>query len=423
VKRALAIAGLGAAVLAGVGALAWRAKHPSGPRTAPVVREDFRSLVDATGRLEAAVFYEIGPPSVAGQWDYNLTWMIPDGSRVKQGDVVARFDATTLQEQLREHQATLATTMHEREKEQRNLDVEVRQLQLDLVKAEGDLEAVDVELELPEGLVSSLEIERTRLERDLAQRKLAFLREKIGFKKELVASKLELLDVKRAFAEAKIAYAEGAIAKYEVKAPVGGLVVHMTKGRGERWEVGESVWMMAKVLKVADTTTLRAEAAVLEVDAARIAVGQVAEIRVDALPGVPLSSRIAEIGRIVHEKSLQDPTKVFDAMIPVEGAESQLRPGMGIHVDIETARLPGALTIPLEAVKLGDDGPYVEIVEGGTRVRRAITLGPRDATRVVVEAGVSEGERVALAPSGDGESGSAGGPEVARAASGAGARS
>ena len=32
---------------------------------AAAVRDEFRAVVEATGRLEAAVAYEIGPPSIA----------------------------------------------------------------------------------------------------------------------------------------------------------------------------------------------------------------------------------------------------------------------------------------------------------------------------------------------------------------------
>lgn len=366
--------------------------------TTRAIREDFAVTVEATGKLEAAVAFEIGPPSVRDFWEYNLSWMIPEGTLVSEGDVIARFDATQLDERLRDHRAAHETVLQQKEKEQRNLDVSLRQLRLDLVKAEGELKTVDLDLSVPDGLVSFIELEQTRLKHQLARRRVDFLKEKIEFEQELVQSKLELLDVKRQFEEGKIAYNETAKSKFEVKAPVSGLVVYIPKHNGDRWEVGEGVWMLAKIMEIADVSTLQVEASVLEVDASRIAPGQPAEISVDAIPGLVIESRISEIGQLVHERSVQDPSKVFDAILPLDGTDRDpLRPGMGVQVKIRTELLPDRLTIPLEAVRSDADGTYVEVVDGrGRRERRGVTLGNRDGERVVVESGLDEDEVVAL---------------------------
>lgn len=395
-RRVWALAALAMIIAAG-GVVA--ARRGSGFRadgaTASVQREDFRTVVQAAGKLEAAVAYDIGPPSARDFWEYNLTWMIPEGSRVKKGDVIARFDTTQLDESLREHRADLETTLQEKEKEQRNLEVSLRQLDLDLVKAEGDVKKMDIELSVPDELLSAIEVQQNRLERDLAQRRVDFLREKIGFSKALVQSKLELLDVKKEFSEGKIKYYEETKAKFDVRAPVSGLVIYIPKQNGDRWEVGEGVWMLAKILSVADVTTLRVAANVLEVDSARIAVGQSAEIAVDAIPNMVLHSSVSEIGRLVHERSVQDPSKVFDAILPLEDVDNDvLRPGMGVQVEILTRLLEDRLTIPLDAVRLSDEGTYVQVVGDGGVERRPVGLGDRNRSRVVVETGLAEGEVV-----------------------------
>jgi HlyD family secretion protein len=382
---------------AALAAAPWGRSDAGRAGTAKVTREDFRELVEATGRLETAVAFEIGPPSVQDFWEYNLTWMIPEGSRVKKGDVIARFDPTQIEERLREHRAARETAVQEKEKEERNLDVSLRQLRLDLVKAEGELKKIGIEVAVPDELRSSIEVEQSRLKQDLAQQRVDFLREKIDFQTALVKSKLDLLDVKRSMAEGKISYNEEARRRYDVQAPVSGLVQYIPKRNGDRWEVGESVWMLAKILKVADISTLRVEADVLEVDAARLSTGQPAEIKVDALPQLRIDSRIAEIGRMVREKSVQDPSKVFDAILPLDGvATDALRPGMGVHVTIEARRLPAQLTVPLEAVRVAAEGTYVEVVGGSAAGRRVVTLGARNRDRVVVQSGLAEGEEVRL---------------------------
>jgi HlyD family secretion protein len=398
-RRTIVLAGAALALAAGLAGARWATRPRETVDTAAAVREDFRIVLEATGKVDAARAFDVGPPAVKDEWDYDLAWLIPDGSRVKEGDVVARFDATTVEERLREFQAQLTTARQEREKEQRSLDLSLRQMKLDLVKAEGELQVADVELQVPADLRSSIEVEELRLRRELALQKAAFLRSKIEFETELVRSKLELLDVKARFAEGKIAYSEEARAKYHVKAPTQGLVQHLPKPRGgERWEVGERVWMLAKILRVADLSTLRVEAWVLEADAAEMRVGQPAEITVDAIPGRVIASRVAELGGMVHEKSAQDPTRVLDAYLPLEGEGlDDLRPGMTLRVRIETTKLPDRLTVPLRAVRAGDGGHWVEVSAGGGRAeRRRIEIGPRNRDRVVVTSGLAAGETVVV---------------------------
>jgi multidrug efflux pump subunit AcrA (membrane-fusion protein) len=399
-RRTVALAAAAGVVLAGgaVWALRTLGAADGEASTGRVLREDLPITVTATGRLDAAVNFEVGPPSSQGFWEYNLTWMIPEGSLVAEGDVVARFDTTQLDDQLREHRVALEKTEQEREKEERNLEVSLRELRLDLVRAQGELKRVDLDLAVPAGLVADIDIEQARLRKRLAEQRVAFLTEKIDFQQRLVQSKLELLDVKREFHQGKVDYNEAIKEKFSVRAPVSGLVVYIPKRNGDRWEVGEGVWMLAKIMKVADVSTLQVEADVLEVDAARVAPGQPVKISVDAVPGMILESEVAEIGEIVHERSIQDPGKVFDAIAPLGEVDTELlRPGMGVQVQIESRLLRDSLTIPVAAVRSVAGETFVDVRRGSGVERRRVELGERGAERVQVLSGLAENEIVVLA--------------------------
>lgn len=389
-----------AAVVAALtgGAFAWQALRPTDDRsTVTAQRGDLPLTVEATGKLEAAVAYEIGPPSVPNMWNHNLQWMIPEGTRVKKGQVVARFDATEIDEQIRDFEAQLETVSQEREKEQRNLELKLEDLRLELVKAENELEKASLDLSIDEDLVAAIEFQQAKLRKELAERRLNYLREKIAFEQDLVASKLELLDVKKNYYAGKIEQLTTVRERFAVKAPIAGLVVYVPKRDGDRWEVGERVWMMAKILKVADLSTLRVESAVLEADASKVRPGQRAEISVDAVPGLQLESEVSEIGRIVRERSVQDRSKVFDVVLPLETVDSEvMRPGMSVSVTIETERLEDVVTLPLMAVRASDGGPFVLVRSGAGTDERVVELGPRNAESVVVTSGIEEGAEVVL---------------------------
>ena len=361
-------------------------------------RRDFTVLVEAGGSLEAAVYFEMGPPSVKDIWSYNLTWMIPEGAKVKQGQVVARFDGQELEDRLRDFRAELETVTQEKEKEQRLLEIQLKQLDLDLVEARAEVAKVAVEAALPDELVPALELARTRRRKALAEQKVRFLGDKIDFQQDLVARKLDLLEVKKTRAQQKIDYFQAARKKFDIQAPIDGVVLYVAKRDGRRWEIGESVWMMAKILKVADISSLQVEVKVLEVDAARVQVGQPVSVTVDALPGQVVNTTVAEVGRMVHERSLQDSTKVFDVFLPLADAAEAMRPGMSVRVSIEVDNQPAAVVIPVEAVVSTAEGTFVNTITDDGRVHQVpVELGSRQDDQVVVTGGLEGGETLSLA--------------------------
>lgn len=388
----------------GAGGVWWWAvaTAPLEKNSVVAAREEFSVLVEAGGTLEAAIYYEMGPPSVKDVWNYNLTWMIPEGTRVKEEQVVARFDAQDLEDRLREDRAELETVTQEKEKEQRQLEIQLKQLDLDLVEAQAEVEMVSVEVSVPAELIPALELAETRLRKALAEERVVFLKAKLQFQEDLVRSKLELLDIKKQRIEQKIEYFLNARAKFEIKAPIGGVVLYIPKQDGGRWEIGERVWMMRKILMVADISTLRVDAKVLEVDAARIKVGQPARVTVDALPGQEVQTRVAEVGRMVHERSAQDSTKVFDVYLPLAELDEAMRPGMSVTVIIQVTRAADTVVIPVAAVIATRGGTFVDILKkAGGRQRTPVVLGARQDNRVEVLEGLEGGERLSLQARGE----------------------
>ncbi|WP_439519611.1 efflux RND transporter periplasmic adaptor subunit [Hydrogenophaga sp.] len=79
-----------------------------------------------------------------------------------------------------------------------------------------------------------------------------------------------------------------------------------------------------------------------------------------------------------------------------ENADDALFPNQFVNVRLSLRQLPGAITIPTDAVQHGSRGSYVYvIVEGKARVRD-LSLGPASGGRTVVTKGLAAGEPVVL---------------------------
>ena len=75
----------------------------------------------------------------------------------------------------------------------------------------------------------------------------------------------------------------------------------------------------------------------------------------------------------------------------------RLWPGGFVDVRMLVATEHDATTVPTPAVQRGPQGPYVFVVkEGGTAVRRAVTVGHEDDTTSIVLTGLAVGEQVVV---------------------------
>ena len=88
--------------------------------------------------------------------------------------------------------------------------------------------------------------------------------------------------------------------------------------------------------------------------------------------------------------------RVFELVIDIEGKDERLKPGMSAEVEIIIESIPDALAVPLNAlVRRGEGYAVYRFADGGFE-EVPIELGPQNATAVVVTAGLTAGDIVAL---------------------------
>jgi multidrug efflux pump subunit AcrA (membrane-fusion protein) len=77
-----------------------------------------------------------------------------------------------------------------------------------------------------------------------------------------------------------------------------------------------------------------------------------------------------------------------------------LRDGMTVDVDIVTADVPRALSVPNDAIRRDDHHrPYVYVVRDGKAYRTPVTLGAAGDTSTIVRRGLRDGDVVVSDPS------------------------
>jgi len=147
------------------------------------------------------------------------------------------------------------------------------------------------------------------------------------------------------------------------------------------------------LLRLADLSHVWVEADIYEYEAPVVAVGQVASLTLQALPGRVLSGRVSYI-----YPALEEMTRTLKARLEFANPGLQLKPGMYADVEIMVP-VADQLAIPEQAVVDTGARRLVFVKEGeGTFVPREVTLGPRAAGYYPVLSGLREGEQVVASP-------------------------
>jgi HlyD family secretion protein len=356
--------------------------------------------VDVSGTLRAVDSLPIGPPAIPGVWSYKIAMMAPEGEPVAQGQPILAFDTSELERRLESKQSERDSAAEQLEMKQSAAKVAEQDARLALAEAEAARHKAELKAEAPPDLTAVVELEKARLDLELATAKVAYLRRKGESRRRSEQAELERWRSQRDRAEGRVTEMTAAVAQLSVTAPRAGTVIYETSWQGEKKKVGDAAWRGEQVLQVASLARMEAQGEVDEVDASRVAVGQPVSLRLDAQADVELRGSIREISRTVQRQSPDNPLKVVRLEIALEAREgAHLRPGMRFRGNVEMARVEDVLLVPLEAIVATPEGPVAHRRTAGGGIEPVrVTLGRRNAEQVEVTDGLAEGDELEAAP-------------------------
>lgn len=176
---------------------------------------------------------------------------------------------------------------------------------------------------------------------------------------------------------------EGIVA---VNAPITGTVVQRRIGPGQWLTAGQG----DPVYTISDLSSMWLVAAVRELDAPMIRVGQDVMVTVNALPDKSFRARITQVG-----SSLDPTTRRLQVRAEIEDPDHLLRPEMFATFRISVGAETQHVGVPVGAViHRGAEASVWVALEGHRFALRNIRLGTRAGDLVEVTEGLAPGERV-----------------------------
>jgi membrane fusion protein (multidrug efflux system) len=145
------------------------------------------------------------------------------------------------------------------------------------------------------------------------------------------------------------------------------------------------------ILVLQDIATVKVQIEVPERDIARVRVGSPVRIAVDPYGAERLTGKVATV---VHNLDPRSRTMGIEVEIP--NPDGRLKPGMFARVEVLVETRANALTVPVEALRLGEAKPSVMVVRNGVVEAVPVELGATDARGVEIARGIADTDQVIL---------------------------
>ena len=403
-RRSVLVAALLVVAAPGAWLLAGNPARDEAGVVARVKRGEFRVTVTTSGELKAREFVQItAPPNAqqAGAYQMKISSIVPEGTVVKKGDIVAELDRSVVAAKLQD--VTLALQKAEAQYEEALLDST-----LNLSTARENIRTMELGLEekrlaKEEAVYEAPTVRRqAEIDYEKAERQLAQAKSDYETKTDQARAKMREVGTEVSRQRALLKVIQDVMAGFTIRAPAPGMLIYVKEQwSGKKRTTGSQVtaWDPA-VGTLPDLAKMESVTYVNEIDVRKVAVGQPVVITLDADPAKKLTGTVTNVANVGEQRPNSD-AKVFEVKIQVEQSDSTLRPGMTTGNVIETLKLDTALYVPLEALGSDSGVAYVYKQSGGRVLKQEVVTGAMNDDEVVVEQGLAEGDRVVLTPPSD----------------------
>lgn len=158
------------------------------------------------------------------------------------------------------------------------------------------------------------------------------------------------------------------------------------------FQVGDQVRPGMAVAQIPDLNSWEVTAQIAETDRGHLALGQVADIRVVALPGRKFAGKVKDLGGT----SGPPWERRFECKLALLETAPELRPGMSAQIVIALETMKSATWLPAQALFEQSGKTFVYGKAGDKWVAKDVKLVRRGESQVVVE-GIQPGDEIALA--------------------------
>ena len=406
-------------------------------QTGRVIPTDLTAIVTASGEIKPRNYINIG----AAQGPAPITAIyVKEGDHVKKGQVLATLANIQPTAALKAQQASLSAALADSAASEAAVksaddNVEVAQAQVDHDKADLEQKKADYKRSeelFQDKLLAPQDFEVKKAAYDLAVATLVESQRRVSqaiAQKAQAAAQLASAQKKVAQMQAMVASSQDVLSQFSAVAPLDGVVTDLPMRVGETVVPGIQSSSSSTIMTIADMSVITAEVNVDETDIVSVALGQPADVSIDAIPDRTFKGKVIQIGDTAVVRSTgvaasqsttsSQEAKDFKVVIALDIPEDLARPGLSCTAKIVTATRQHVLAIPIQALTIRQRGQLrppqqarrtatdpaaqkaakeelqgVFVVRNGKAVFQQVKTGITGATDIEVLSGLEQGDQI-----------------------------
>ena len=362
-----------------------------------------------------------------------LLSIVPDGSMVHRGDVLAVLDSSEYEELLRQQRITVERSRADHHVAELNHEIAklaveefrdgsmkeaVKDFERSIALAQSELSRIQDRLDWVRRMKAKGYVAKTQVvteEYNQAKALFAYGQERAAyelFTRWMAPRSLKILGGEVLSTQALLSYQDlrlnrnlERLARLEkqvelctIRAPHDGLVIYANDERRDiRIETGMPVRQKQNLLYLPDLDNMEIVASLHESMVRDVSKGMHAKVFVEGLPNRRLEGHVTELAQI-PTFSWRSDVRYFDGIVKLDHPPRGILPGMTAHVEIAMNRKDHVLAVPAEAVTYEDGMEICYVVHDEGLERRQVEVGEGTRDLVEVSRGLHEGEQVVLNP-------------------------
>jgi HlyD family secretion protein len=379
----------------------------------PVKKGPFKVELIETGEVQAVNYQSVTAP-MEWRMDMQIIKMVPEGTFVKPGDFLVKFDTSTIEQNLETENDNYNQLIADLKRLDTEQSSRMSQYENDLKKEQYSLESAKMQLELLK-FESRNRQEDARLSMEKAKINLDDIQKKIEAQKikDFAERQKTLFNIDHA--KTHVDELETTINNFTINATVGGMIVYREIGGWNapkrRVQIGDKPRPGEAIINISDLSKMKLSLNVNEVDVSYLKPGDKVTFTLDAFNDTTYTGTLNDIAPIVEKnpvsrgrffmststnapKEMEAPK--FSANVLVDGQDPRMKPGITAKVRIIIKDITHSIHIPIGAVFEDLQGKPIVFTKRKSPEPTPVKLGERNNIDVVVESGLNQDDQISL---------------------------
>jgi len=362
-------------------------------------RQPFLLTVPSKGEIVGLETTPVPTPNTPSG-SLKLSWLIPEGSFVREGDTVVRFDSTDAKLSLEKQQNTLEANQQNTRIKTLKQSTDEKVLGIDRTTAEMEYQYDMTVMPEDETIFSKWDIITAQADANYAKEKIDFLKSKGKTQQRIARSDQQILSIERNRAQSEIQVIQTTLNSLELRVSKAGLVLYR-RDRRQDPQIGDECQPGQVLVELVNLEVLQARIYVLERDGGSLAKDKPVVIRLDAIPEKEYHGTIRSVSSVASALERNSVLRYFTCDVSISDAGRDLkliRPGMNLRGEVVLEKYDSCFVVPSSAVtyreKEKDSQVYVK--KGDRFLATTVQTGLSSHGEAVILGGIEEGTLIAL---------------------------